>query len=290
MKSWFAVFLAMSLMAAIGWSTNDVSPIANPKIRRIQTNQGDSSLVGQFQTSASGWLWNYTEVYLHNGVKFRKLSEAEKREVEQGNIQKVQTTIIPTAEKDFRGVFGDVDRAVNAWTPDMQYKQNDPRQCMPLFRLMTWLDPQFVEGWTNGAMVIGMGYTKEATQKAKEFLREGYRANPDCVDIPTMFGMFEVTRDKDYVKAERFFRQAVNNGRARFEVLSETERNALQGAYRWLALVYRNTGQFRKLKKTVTEGMHLFPDDLVMPSTSRPSVLPPTRYKAPTGITVRQIS
>ena len=111
MRVWLAVFLGLSVIAAVGWSSTDVMSIANPRIRRVQTSQGDSSIAGQFQTSASGWLWNYTEVYLHNGVKFRKLSEREKQAVANGD-KNVQTTIIPTAQHDFRGVIGDVDRAV----------------------------------------------------------------------------------------------------------------------------------------------------------------------------------
>ncbi|MBC8064041.1 MAG: hypothetical protein H7Y17_04375 [Chlorobia bacterium] len=289
MRPWFASFMALSLMAAIGWSTTEVSPITNPRIRRVQTDQGDASITGQFQTSVSAWLWNYTEVYFHNGIKLRRMSESEKKANGLDDGQTHGTPVIPSADKDFRSVFGDVERSVNAWSIAQNRKQNDPRQCLPLFRLMTWLDPYFVEGWTTGAMVIGMDYTPESTQKAKTFLREGLRQNPDCVDIPMMFGMLEATREKELLKAARFFKQAVKNGKARFEVLSENERSALQSSYRWLALVYRNTGQTGKLNDIVQEGMQLFPDDLVMPSTIRPSIVPPKDYKPPVGVTSRMV-
>lgn len=290
MRTWLAPFLGISLMAAIGWSSTDVSPITNPRIRRVQTPDGDSSLSGQFQTSASGYLWSYTEVYLHNGIKLRRMTEREKISQGLNDGNNHGTTIIPSANRDFRGVFGDVERAVSAWTANQNHRQNDPRQCLPLFRLMTWLDPYFVEGWTTGAMVIGMGYREENTQKALEFLREGLKHNPECVDIPMMFAMLELTRRKEYKRSERFLLQAIKNGRARYEVLSENEKSALQNSYRWLALVYRNTGQTEKLMATAKEGLQLFPDDLVLPSTSRPSVVPPSDYKAPVGVTSRSLN
>lgn len=287
MKAWHAAFLGLSLMAAIGWSVDDVSPIANPPIRRVQTDQGDSSLAGQFQTSASGWLWSYTEVYLHNGIKLRRMTEQEKAKAGLNDGRNHGTTIIPHADKDFRSVFGDVERAVNAWSSSQNHKQNDPRQCLPLFRLMTWLDPYFVEGWTTGAMVIGMDYTPESTAKAQSFLREGLQHNPDCVDIPMMFGMLDVTRNRNYSAGERFFKKAIQNGKMRFEVLSENEKSALQNSYRWLALTYRNTGQMGKLREVAAEGLNLFPDDMVLPSTRRPSIVPPKGYKAPLGVQSR---
>lgn len=290
MKTWLAPFLGISLMAAIGWSSTDVSPHTSPPIRRVRTSEGDSSLLGQFQTSASGHLWSYTEVYLQNGIKLRRMTEKEKisQGLNDGNNHGV--TIIPDASRDFRGVFGDVERAISPWTAKQNYKQNDPRQCLPLFRLMTWLDPYFVEGWTTGAMVIGMGYKEENTEKALQFLREGLQHNPDCVDIPMMFAMLNLTRRKEYKSAERFLIQAIKNGKSRYETLSENEKSALQNSYRWLALIYRDTGQTAKLMSTAKEGLLLFPDDLVLPSTSRPSVVPPPDYKPPVGVTSRSLN
>ena len=154
---------------------------------------------------------------------------------------------------------------------------------------MTWLDPYFVEGWTTGAMVVGMDYTPESTAKAMAFLREGLQHNPDCVDIPMMFGMLEVTRNKKYTSSIQFFKKAISNGKARFETLSENEKSALQNSYRWLALVYRDTGQSSKLMDTAKEGLNLFPDDMVLPSTSRPSVVPPQGYKPPVGVRTRSV-
>lgn len=289
MKSWMIPFFGVSLMAGIGWSTVDVAPLVNPPLRRERSDLGDSSITGQIQTSASGWLWVYTEEYLHNGIKLRRMTETEKKQAGLDDGRNHGIPIIPPASQDFRSVFGDVERAVNAWTPDLNHRQNDPRQSMPLFRLMTWLDPQFVEGWTTGASVIGMDRTEDATEKAMQFLREGLQHNPDCVDIPMMFGMLEVTRRSKLREGEGFFKRAIQNGRARFETLSENEMSALQSSYRWLALVYRNSGQSGKLMKVTEEGLRLFPDDRVLPLTSRPSIVPSRTYKQPVGIRSRVV-
>lgn len=287
MKAWFAPFAGLSLMAAIGWSTTEISPIVNPHIRRERTTAGDTSLAGQFQTSASGSLWTYTEVYLSNGVKLRRQTLEEKQAKGLNKGKDYGTTIIPDAQHDFRGVFGDVERSVNAWSIDENRRQNDPRACLPLFRLMTWLDPDFVEAWTTGAMVIGMDRTPASTAKAKAFLREGWKHNPNCVDIPMMFGMLEATRTHDMERALRFFEMATENGKKRFETLTENEKSALQNAFRWQTLAYRNLGDIKRLHETAVEGLRYFPDDMVMPSTDRWTVVPPKGYKPATGVRAR---
>jgi len=285
LRAWFAPFAGLTLMAAIGWSSIDVSPVVNPPIRHVRVE--DSSVVSQLQTSASGYLWTYTEVYLHNGIKLRRQTEQEKRANGLNDGREHGITVIPGADKDFRGVFGDVERSVNAWSGDENHRQNDPRLCLPLFRLMTWLDPDFVEAWTTGAMVIGMDRSKSSTNRAIAFLREGFKHNPDCVDIPMMFGMFEITRNHDTERSIRFFKKAVENGRARLDSLSDNEKLALQNAYRWLALAYRNAGQIRNLHEATMEGLRYFPDDRVMPSTDRITVLAPKGYAPPKGLRLR---
>jgi len=288
-KIWYAPFAAVSLMAAIGWSTDEVTPKVNPPIRRERSDAGDSSLGSQIQTSASGWLWAYTEVYLANGIKMRRMTQKEAAENGFNDGRDHGTTVIPPPAKDFRGIFGDVDRSVNAWNAVQRFKQNDPRQCLPLFRLMTWLDPNFVEAWTNGAMVIAMDRTEKANQMAMEFLREGYKRNPDCVDIPTTFGMLEITRHRDFDKSIGFFQKAVENGQRRFDALSENEKQAFLSAYRWLTLAYRNTGRLKQMNQAIREGLTYFPDDQVMPGTGRPSIVPPASYQPPIGVTTRAL-
>jgi hypothetical protein len=232
-------------------------------------------------------LWTYTEVYLENGVKLRKMTAAEKAEygLDDGNSHGIP--VIPTRRKDFRGIMGDVERAVNAWDPRQASHRNDPKQCMPLFRLMTWLDPHFVEAWTSGAMIIGLGQSSEATAKAKEFLREGMKNNPDSVDIPTMYAMLCIRRDGDLASAEHYLKKGISAGKARFDRLPEEELAALQSAYRWIVLVYRNSGQIANMVEAAKEGLQLFPDDRVLPVTATPSIIPPASYKSPKGIKLR---
>jgi len=288
MRLWIAPFLAFSAIGALGWNADSVAALTNPPMRRVRVTETDNSLVGQFQTSAVGHLWTYTEVYLENGVKLRKMTLDEKREygLDDGNDHGIP--IIPTRKKDFRGILGDVEREVNAWDPRQAKRRNDPKQCMPLFRLMTWLDPHFVDAWTSGAMIIGLGQSEEATSKAKEFLNEGLRNNPDNVDIPTMYAMLCIRREGDYLTAEKFLKVAIENGNARFESLSESERDELQSAFRWQTLVYRDLGQTAKMVATAMDGIQKFPEDRVLPNALKPSVLPPENYRSPAEIRARR--
>jgi hypothetical protein len=288
MRAWLLPLASAGAIAAVGWNTGEVAAIANPPIRRVNAADSDNSLAGQFQTSAVGHLWTYTEVYLQNGLKLRKMTGDEIREYKLDPTQNHGIPIIPTRRKDFRGIMGDVERAVTAWDPRQASHRNDPKQTMPLFRLMTWMDPFFVEAWTSGAMIINLGQTKETTARAKEFLLEGLRNNPDSVDIPNMYAMLCIRSDRDYTAAEKYLKLAIENGRKRSDALPEAEELAFQSAYRWLALVFRNTGQTSKMMEVAEEGLMHFPDDLVLPTTIRPSVTPPSGYKAPTGVKVRR--
>lgn len=279
MKAWI---LPLGLLAGVGLVGSQVDPVreeTNPPVRLTSLDAHDesasASLLGQFRTSITAWLWVHTDLYLHNGVQMRPITQAERRAgVEIAHSAKdgheelhkdIAVTVIPAPERDFRGIFGDVERATGAYKDMRDHAHNDPKQSLPLYRLMTWLDPQFVDGWTNGAMVIARDRTPAASKKALDFLLEGLKENPTSADLLATIGYTYLSRLKDLSTAVVYLRRAIDAGAPRLKSMSDAERDGLENAFRWLALCYRDLGNHRAMVDVCAYGSSLFPDDKILP-------------------------
>lgn len=269
----------MAMIAVAGWKAQDVKPIVNPQIRQqdlnIHEDSAAASLVGQFRTTLSGWLWLRAELYLHNGVEMRPLSEEESKrgiraqEAKQDGNERLHEeriiTTVPPKERDFRGIFGDVERQVSSYKDMHSHDHNDPSAAMPLYRLMTWLDPQFVQGWTMGGMILARDRSDAGTARSITFLKEGWAANPGSVDIPSQIGYTIATRKGDLRVAAGYMEKARALGVSRYTELSEQEIEGLRSAYRFLALCYRDLGEKDRELQVLREGIQVLPDDPLLP-------------------------
>lgn len=282
-KSAWLTALGLAMIAAAGFKAQEVKPIVNPPIREqsldVHEDSATASLVGQFRTSISSWLWLRADLYLHNGVEMRPISDQERKrgvtvqhahddgneDLHEGDI----ITTVPPAARDFRGIFGDVERNVASYKDMHEHSHNDPVVAMPLYRLMTWLDPHFVQGWTMGGMILARDRTDAGTQRAIAFLNEGWKANPESVDIPSQIGYTIATREKKLVTASRYLEEARKQGLPRQKELGESEREGLRTAYRFLALCYRDMGETAKQRAIIDEGMRVFPDDPLLPRLAK---------------------
>jgi len=271
--------LAFSAFASVGWQVQRVKPIVNPTIRDENIDVGEDSstvsLLGQFRTTASAWLWLRADSYLHNGVEMRPLSETEAKKgitvdnaKDDGNERlhaENEITAVPSKDRDFRGIFGDVERRVASYKDMHNHTHNDPVVAMPLYRLMTWLDPQFVQGWTIGGMILARDHSGDGTARSLAFLREGWAANPKCVDIPSQIGYTIYSRHGDISESIRYLEIARGNGMQRLNVMDEQERDALRTTYHFLAMAYRDAHRADMEQATLLEGMKVFRDDNLMP-------------------------
>jgi len=289
MRSAGAVGIALFGMGGTGWLVSGVGSIVHPPqpppgLEAHETHAA-ASLLGEFRTGVSAWLWVRTDLYLHNGVQMRPMSDAERQagvtsssaakdENAQLHNENSVTTVIPPKERDFRGVFGDVERQIAAYKDMHNHKHNNPKLAMPLFRLMTWIDPQFIPGWTTGAAVLSWGEKTKASQaRAVDYLLEGLKNNPESVCILADLGHFEVARLQDPRKATEYLERARALGSQHFHQLSEDDQDALQQTYRWLGLCYRDMKQPDAKRRVLLEGLSIFPEDTVMLSLYCP---PPT--------------
>ncbi|HEY3781937.1 MAG TPA: hypothetical protein VGL56_12705 [Fimbriimonadaceae bacterium] len=275
----FIPIIAIIGSAAAGNFVKDFGPTINPPYipanYDAQETHASTSILGQFRTSISSWLWLRTDLYLHNGVEMRQMTEAERKSgmstedaADDGhkklmNEESVLTTV-PSKDRDFRGIFGDIERATSAYKDMHHHTHNDPVAALPLFRLMTWLDPTFVPGWVQGAAIIGRDRSDAAAIKAVEYLKEGERQDPFSVSIVMEIGEIYITRLNNLPKAVTYLEQARSMGKHRDWVSEDAENTALEQTYRWLALCYRNLEQTQMMRQVASEGLKRYPDDIVL--------------------------
>jgi len=266
---------AFAFVGLLGWQSPNISPITNPTTRVSGLNAHDESasgsLLGEFRTNTSAWLWLHADLYLHNGVTMRPITSAEekagvsvqgaKKDGQENLDASASITTIPSAERDFRGVFGDAEREIAAYKDMHDHTHNEPEQCLPLYRLMTWLDPQFIEAWTTGAMIFARDRSPIGTQRALNFLHEGLAANPQSVDILTEIAYVHLTRQRAFRDAIVWLEQARRYGHVHKDNLSEAEMTALNNTYRWLCLCYRDIDDAASVRSVAAEGLAVFPDD-----------------------------
>jgi hypothetical protein len=274
-----APLIGISLLAAGGFSVSGLAPVLNPPSTpaglEAHETHASASLLGQFRTSTSSWLWLRTDLYLHNGVEMRQMTEGERHAglvtedaAEDGNKKLIDEstvlTIVPPKNRDFRGVFGDIERATSSYKDMHNHKHNDPIAALPLFRLMTWIDPAFIPGWVTGASVIARDHTLPAAMTSINYLKQGLVENPKSVAILNEIGEMYISRVHNLNKAVGYLEQARAIGRHREWIALDSERDALEQAYRWLALCYRDLGMTDNMRTVSAEGLKLFKDDVVL--------------------------
>jgi len=239
----------------------------------VAEDHAGASLLGQFRTSLSSWLWVRTDLYLHNGVQMRPMTDGELRQgikasssadgLDEDQGKFTETTIIPPAERDFRGIFGDVERTMSAYQDMAHHQHQAPEQTLPLYRLMTWLDPTFEEGWATGAHVMALDTRHKGVDVAVQFVHQGLGANPNSILLWNDLGFLQARKAGDLYAAI----QALEKGReaiAKRSNLGDKDLETAQSLYRWLTICYRDTGQYGAAVRTAREGLQRFKKDVVL--------------------------
>lgn len=278
-NAFWGIGAACAAAVVAGWNVMSLKDEVNPPhpVAGLEVNDtsASASLLGQFRTSTSSWLWLRTDLYLHNGVELRPLTNSEKQSGKQGvgtsekDLGKALdednvVTSIPSPDVDFRGWLGDLERSTAPYKDMHNHTHNQPEQSIPLFRLMTWIDPNFVEGWTTGSTVIARERSDKGTEKALEFLNEGLKANPESISILNEIAFVYITRKSDLGSAIGFLERARASGLKHLTTLPEEEKENFAEVYRWLGLCYRDLGDRKSMTAVVEEGHKLFPDDPVI--------------------------
>jgi len=90
-------------------------------------------------------------------------------------------TIIRSAESDFRGFIGNLEREIKPWRPkELPHQLSPGRELLPWVRLMTLANPGFVRAYRTGAWWLSsVGHPDQALA----FLDEGIAKNQDHPEL-----------------------------------------------------------------------------------------------------------
>jgi tetratricopeptide (TPR) repeat protein len=208
-----------------------------------------ASVFGEFRASLADFLWLEADRYLHFGVGTRGRLDSEKNDAKVGKVQGVvahdthhdETTIVPSATSDWRGLLGHIERETQPYMDMSHHQERDAKEALPLFRLMTWSNPRFVQGYVQGAMQ--MASRPEKRQEALEFLLEGERNNPESISIQVTLCELYYRNLKQLEAAEPHGRKALELYATRDKAtLSQDEQADANSAFRWLVGIYRDLG------------------------------------------------
>lgn len=140
---------------------------------------------------------------------------------------------------------------------DEYWHKGEWQRAFPLYRTVTWLQPNFIDAWSIGGWHLAYNmyaYTKDPEMKKYfleagiNFLKEGILANPNKYQLYFELGWTYFHKAEDYDSAIRYFRRAV-----KFEHPHYIDR--------LIAHAYRKKGdiaaEFREWQRCLT----LFKDD-----------------------------
>ena len=283
MKHWI---IAGSILGAVGLGAQaaSVNPIVNPPVRIVgleaQDTHAAASLLGQFRTSISSFLYLRADLYVHNGVEMRPLTSQEEKRGRVGAQQAIDeaekldgdaaiVTVIPSEKEDFRGMFGDVEREVASYKDMAGHHHQSPTQTLPLFRLMTWIDPQFIDAWTSAGQIILWENKPGSTDLAVDFLKHGHNQNPQSIDIMSEMAYCYLRSkevdpenpDAKYQKALPYLEEGKRIGMDHLKELSKKEGESLEENFRRLSVCYRELKQFDKMRENSALGLEIFGQD-----------------------------
>jgi hypothetical protein len=114
-------------------------------------------------------------------------------------------TIIKTADKDFRGFIGNLERNVKPWRdPKEGHKHTAGTELLPWYRLATYSNPNNVRMYMIGAWWLKTLKTEQQAREALKFVEEGISHNPGAFQLYVMRGFIQRQLKQEDLAAESF--------------------------------------------------------------------------------------
>jgi len=223
MRPALALVAVVALLAGMGKLLGTALPelIRQPDTEGAQEvfeDKPTASIVGEFRTSAASYLYGKAHEYMHGGVIFRAATEAEiesgKRLATHGDSLEDhhgtrETSVVPEAEYDPRTFWGELERGTQPWMDIRHHGHRDLAESLPLFRMMTWSDPHFIEGYDMGSYLVFSAAKDHNLGRAMAFLEEGIANNPNAWRLHKTYGHYALTQKKDATLALQHLEKAV---------------------------------------------------------------------------------
>lgn len=147
---------------------------------RTRNESAFASILGEVRATAADLMFMKTSRYLHAGVAYAptKLNlTADRKNQRFVGCDAGVPTLIRSAQEDFRGFLGDLERHVKPYRPaSAEHQHTEMAELIPWFRLMTLTNPQYVRGYRVGMSAL---IDQDEWKEAWEFLQEGIANNPD---------------------------------------------------------------------------------------------------------------
>ncbi len=254
-----------------------------------QMNQSAlAALFGEFRVSVADMLWLKTDEYIHKGIEYRlpdlhtsaptdHTNHAHEHHAHPENLAEPTSdtytiehamgwdhthehvvSVIPPKERDFRGLLGDIERAVKPYS-STHIEHESLEELVPWYRLVTYINPNHTRGYVIGAYVIATHAS--SPEQALEFLKEGERNNPKSPEIHEALGRLYFFKLHRYDEAIPHFQKAISLLKSK-SPLTEDEEEVLLNAYRNLALVYGEKREPEKMAAVLDEAWPRFPGDI----------------------------
>jgi len=171
-------------------------------------------MLGELRTSMSDIMFIKTERYLDSGVayephmseellsvsgatkEFEHMEAESKGEGGEHHDHASTETIIPTKERDFRGLIGALHREVKPWRPPTDpHNHTTGLELIPWYKVMTITDPNYINGYTLGSWWLKSSNPDEGLK----FIREGLEKNPDAFQIHYMHGQLLFAKAREII-------------------------------------------------------------------------------------------
>jgi tetratricopeptide (TPR) repeat protein len=221
-------------------------------------------LVGDSREMFAGYFFERADVYFHSGFYPSIFDQAQKNEKsEMTESQKEPSTGAgesQTAHKehddlpDFMKTPADwIDRMDRYFHPSAHLhleKPGEAREILPWLRIAAELDPHRVQLYTTAAFWLRKNMGKDA--EAEEFLREGWKTNPDSYEILFELGAIQEEFHKDPDRARNFFEAALRKWRSTEADKTEPDRFSLDRIVSRLALLEETTGRLPEALQYMT--------------------------------------
>jgi tetratricopeptide (TPR) repeat protein len=233
-----------------------------------------ATLVGGFRSTLASWLFSRADEYLHGGVIIRPATEQEKvtgaplasHGDELANTHGGGGTgLIPPPGRDPRWVWGMLERETQPYMDVRNHRHHDLREALPLYRMMTWSDPYFVEAYSQGAYMVFSGSESHNLQRALDFLLEGLHYNPNSWQLHKDYAHYHLYNLKQYATARNYFERAIDLAEKQPE--QKVDEEELEQAWIGLVQAVRQLKDRESAIEWSTRGLLRFPQNVTFRRT-----------------------
>jgi tetratricopeptide (TPR) repeat protein len=176
--------------------------------------------------------------------------------------------LILTSKEDFRGIIGDVERAVRPYATTHVEQHTKAPESLPWLRLATWINPEHEKAWVAMSYWLKVARRDDATSRAIALLEQAVRANPrrkgvvyDKYGLRYALAHLYLYQANNPRKALTILEETLAMGEADFERLDPIQQDWLAFNFRDAAQAYKLLGQLEKALETCIRGSKLLPEE-----------------------------